>query len=267
MARRACPRSRRAVTCADEDRFRDEHGKQPPSGEALWARPRRARAVCERAGLGIADDSSCTHVDDLVRLYLDQEPLLPSIPSRLLGPDDELDGLVVKPRGEMGGEGVVIWRRCRRGDARARARADRAEPGGWIGQELVELSVHRPCGRRARAAPRDLRPYARPVRRCARVLPAAIAEWRRARLDGGNSGRRRSEGHLGALNPQGGLTPLRVGISPASAPRDMCSVPSQCSLMSRTARAVSLRRSSATSRLCWAFEWLSTSSGCETRWI
>ena len=86
-------------------------------------------------GSGVADDKLVGgRVDDLVRLYLGEEPLLPSVPSRAVGPDDELDDLVVKPRGEMGGEGVVIWRDADEAPASACAR-DRAEPGGWIGQD------------------------------------------------------------------------------------------------------------------------------------
>jgi uncharacterized circularly permuted ATP-grasp superfamily protein len=128
-------------------------------------------------GSGIADDKLVhAHVDELVRLYLDQEPLLPSIPSRPLGPDDELDELVVKPRGEMGGEGVVIWRDA---DEETRERVRKqiaAEPGALIGQERVELSVH-PTAVDGGLEPRhvDLRPYALLSGEGARVLPASLS--------------------------------------------------------------------------------------------
>jgi uncharacterized circularly permuted ATP-grasp superfamily protein len=161
-----------------EDRFRGEDGSSTAIGEALLG-PAAAGtlAVVNAPGSGVADDKLVhAHVDALVRLYLDQEPLLPSIPSRPLGPDDELDDLVVKPRGEMGGEGVVIWRDADE-DTRERVRARIAqEPGGWIGQELVELSVH-PTLVDGRLEPRrvDLRPYALLSGEDARVLPAAIS--------------------------------------------------------------------------------------------
>jgi uncharacterized circularly permuted ATP-grasp superfamily protein len=128
-------------------------------------------------GSGIADDKLVhARVDELVRLYLGQEPLLPSVPSRAVGPDDRLDDLVVKPRGEMGGEGVVIWRDVDE-DTRERVRARiAAEPGGWIGQELVQLSVH-PTVVDARLEPRhvDLRPYALLSGEGVRLLPAGIS--------------------------------------------------------------------------------------------
>jgi uncharacterized circularly permuted ATP-grasp superfamily protein len=161
-----------------EDRFTGEDGSPTAIGEALLAPAAAGRvAVVNAPGSGIADDKLVhAHVDGLVRLYLDQEPLLPSIPSRPVRPDDPLDDLVVKPRGEMGGEGVVIWRDADE-DTRQRVRAQiAADPGGWIGQELVELSVH-PTVVDGRLEPRhvDLRPYALLSSEGVRVLPAAIS--------------------------------------------------------------------------------------------
>jgi uncharacterized circularly permuted ATP-grasp superfamily protein len=163
---------------SDEDRFRDEHGRPTAVGEALLGPAASGMlGVVNAPGTGIADDKLVhAHVDDLVRLYLDQEPLVPSVPSRLLEPDDKLDGLVVKPRGEMGGEGVVIWRDAD-DETRERVRAQiAAEPGGWIGQELVELSVH-PTVVDGGLEPRhvDLRPYALMSADGPRVLAAAIS--------------------------------------------------------------------------------------------
>jgi uncharacterized circularly permuted ATP-grasp superfamily protein len=133
--------------------------------------------VANAPGSGVADDKLIHgRVDDLVRLYLGEEPLLPSVPSRVVGPEEPLDGLVVKPRGEMGGEGVTIWRDA---DARTRERvlariAD--EPGGWIGQELVQLSVHPTVvDGRLEARHVDLRPYALPSDEGVRVLPACAS--------------------------------------------------------------------------------------------
>ena len=128
-------------------------------------------------GSGVADDKLVGgRVDDLVRLYLGEEPLLPSVPAGVVGPDDELDDLVVKPRGEMGGEDVVIWRDADdRTRERVRARIA-AEPGGWIGQELVQLSVH-PTVIDGRLEPRhvDFRPYALLTDDGVRALPAATS--------------------------------------------------------------------------------------------
>ena len=52
----------------------------------------------------------------MIRFYMGEEPLLESVRSYDLADAEErekalgrLDELVVKPRGEMGGKGVVIW--------------------------------------------------------------------------------------------------------------------------------------------------------------
>jgi len=145
----------------DEDRF---------SGTALGAAllgPSRAGTVaCVNAiGSGLADDKLVhAYVEEMIRFYLGEEPLLPSLASHPLdepGVRDRLEELVVKPRGEMGGEGVVIWR-----DAdvatrdRERARIDR-DPKGFVAQELVTLSVHPTvCGHGLEPRHVDLRPYA-----------------------------------------------------------------------------------------------------------
>ena len=159
-----------------EDRFTGDDGSPTAIGEALLG-PAAAGtlAVVNAPGSGLADDKLVGgRVDELVRLYLGEEPLLPSVPSRVVKHDDDLDDLVVKPRGEMGGQGVVIWRDA---DERTREmiRARIAcEPGAWIGQELVTLSVH-PTVVDGRLAPRhiDLRPYALLTDDGVRVLPAA----------------------------------------------------------------------------------------------
>ena len=67
----------------------------------------------------------------MVRFYLGEEPLLPSVPTYDLGSSrtmleralDRLDELVIKPRGGYGGHGVVVLPARRRADdPRARPR-------------------------------------------------------------------------------------------------------------------------------------------------
>jgi uncharacterized circularly permuted ATP-grasp superfamily protein len=161
-----------------EDRFTCPDGSATAVGEALLGPSAAgALAVVNAPGSGVADDKLVhAHVDELVRLYLGQEARLPSVPSRRVSAEDELDGLVAKPRGEMGGDRVVIWDHAGE-DERERARAQiAAEPGGWIGQELVQLSVH-PTVVDGRLEPRhvDLRPYALLSGDGVRVLPAALS--------------------------------------------------------------------------------------------
>ena len=161
-----------------EDRFRHDDGSPTAMGEALLGPAAAGRlAVVNAPGSGIADDKLVHgRVNELIRLHLGEDPLLPSVPSRVVGPEDEFDDLVVKPRGEMGGEGVMIWRDADE-ETRERVRARiAAEPGGWIGQRLVRLSVH-PTVVDGRLEPRhvDLRPYALVSDDGVRIPPVAMS--------------------------------------------------------------------------------------------
>jgi uncharacterized circularly permuted ATP-grasp superfamily protein len=176
----------RAVTLADleldavdvvylrteEDRF----GGTPL--EVLLEPCREGRlAVVNAPGSGVADDKLVhAYVDELVRFYLGEEVLLPSVPSRPAGELPDLAGHVVKPRGEMGGEDVVLWDEA---DAQTRRRVREAverEPFAFVAQELVPLSVH-PTVCDGALAPRhvDFRPYAVVNDRGVHVMPGGIS--------------------------------------------------------------------------------------------
>jgi uncharacterized circularly permuted ATP-grasp superfamily protein len=134
-------------------------------------------AVVNAPGAGVADDKLVhAHVDELVRFFCGEEPLLPSIPARPASLLDDLQGQVVKPRGEMGGTDVVLWDHA---DERTRRRiraAVQREPDAFVAQPQVTLSVHPTvCG--ARLAPRhvDLRPYALLSDAGAHLFPGGIS--------------------------------------------------------------------------------------------
>jgi uncharacterized circularly permuted ATP-grasp superfamily protein len=140
----------------DEDRFTGPDGRLTAVGEALLEPCRAGTVACVNApGSGVADDKVVhAHVDRLVRELLGEEPLLPSVASFGLGEEkdrqealERLESLVIKPRGEMGGEDVVLWRDAGEDTRRATRTAIEREPAGWVAQELVTLSVHPPvCG-------------------------------------------------------------------------------------------------------------------------
>jgi uncharacterized circularly permuted ATP-grasp superfamily protein len=119
-------------------------------------------AVANAPGAGVADDKLVhPYVDELVRFFLGEEALLPSIPSRSAAELDDLAGFVVKPRGEMGGEDVVIWDDADE-ETRGRVRdAIERQPNEFVAQQLVPLSVH-PTVCDGTLEPRhvDFRPYA-----------------------------------------------------------------------------------------------------------
>ncbi len=171
----------------DEDRF-----SGTPLELLIEPCTRGTLTVVNAPGAGVADDKLVhPYVDELVRFFLDEEPLLPSIRSRPAAEVGDLDGFVVKPRGEMGGQEVTIWRDADDATRRRLREAIEADPLGYVAQELVTLSVH-PTVCDGRLEPRhvDLRPYAVLDAGGVRVMPGGIS---RVALERGslvvNSGR------------------------------------------------------------------------------
>ena len=168
----------------DEDRLRDEHSRPTPLAHALLDPLRNGTLVCFNAfGTGLADDKLVHgYVEAMVRFYLGEEPLVPSVPTYDLGePDqlaralDRLDELVVKPRTGFGGYGVVIVPHATREDRNLIERAIRAEPARYIAQETIGLSRHPTiCG--DRLAPRhvDLRPFVVTAGEDVHVIPGGL---------------------------------------------------------------------------------------------
>jgi carboxylate-amine ligase len=153
-----------------EERLRDDAGRLSDLGELLLA-PLRAGtvAVVNAFGSGVADDKRAyCYVEELVRFYRGEEPLLRSVPSYDLGEPGRLaqvlprlHELVVKPRSGSGGHGVLIGPRASREQVERAREVVAAEPGEWVAQELVALSTH-PTVVDGALVPRhvDLRPFA-----------------------------------------------------------------------------------------------------------
>jgi uncharacterized circularly permuted ATP-grasp superfamily protein len=140
--------------------------------------------VVNAFGTGVADDKLAhAYVEDLIRHFLGEEPVLRSVPTfDLARPDhleqalDRLDELVVKPRGGSGGAGVVIGPHADRATIDATRAEVRAAPELYVAQELVELSTH-PTVIDGALAPRrvDLRPFALTTPDATRVLPGGLS--------------------------------------------------------------------------------------------
>jgi uncharacterized circularly permuted ATP-grasp superfamily protein len=154
----------------DEDRLTDESGELTDVGAALFEPLSRGTLACVNAfGAGVADDKLIhAYVEDIVRFYLGEEPLLGSVHTydpAIREQRDEIleriDELVVKPRAGLGGEGVVVGPHAEAGDLRDTARALAERPQDYVAQEMVMLSTH-PTVVDDRLEPRhvDLRPFA-----------------------------------------------------------------------------------------------------------
>lgn len=125
-------------------------------------------ALANAPGTGVADDKVVyAHVPDMVRYYLDEEPILANVPTFRCGrrADREhvlanLRDLVVKPANESGGTGIVIGPTATDAELRAAAAAIRADPRHHVAQPVVTLSTV-PTLTAEGLAPRhvDLRPF------------------------------------------------------------------------------------------------------------
>jgi uncharacterized circularly permuted ATP-grasp superfamily protein len=168
----------------DEDRLRTAEGEPTWLAEKLLE-PLLActLAVVNPFGTGVADDKLAhAYVEDMVRFYCDEEPLIESVRTYDLGDPgvlDEvfprLDELVVKPRSGHGGSGVVV---CPRVSPRSREDVRRkvaARPDRYIAQELVELSTQPTvCGGRLEPRHVDLRPFVIGIGDAAVTAPVAL---------------------------------------------------------------------------------------------
>ena len=135
----------------DEHRLRDEHGRPTALSDALLGPIRRGTvAVVNAFGAGVADDKLVhAYVEEIVRFYLDEEPLLasvptldPGVPEALEEALERLDELVLKPRTRAGGAGIVIGPHARADDLDHARQALRERPGDYVAQEQVALSRH-----------------------------------------------------------------------------------------------------------------------------
>jgi carboxylate-amine ligase len=168
----------------DMDRLRDGAGRPTAVAEALLEPCRTGRLACVNAfGSGVGDDKLVhAYVEEMIRFYLGEEPVIPSVPTydlcepeRLAECVDRLDELVVKPRTGHGGRGVVIGPRASSEDLDRLRSTLRDEPGAYVAQELVPLSRH-PTVRHGALVPRhvDLRPFILSAGERTSVVPGGL---------------------------------------------------------------------------------------------
>jgi uncharacterized circularly permuted ATP-grasp superfamily protein len=107
-------------------------------------------AIANAPGNGVADDKAIyAYVPDMIRYYLNEQPILPNVPTYLCRREEDLNfvldnirELVVKPTDASGGYGMLI------GPAASQDELDefrgklRAKPEGYIAQPVQKLSTH-----------------------------------------------------------------------------------------------------------------------------
>ncbi len=168
----------------DEDRLREPGGGPTRLAELLLPPVRRGTlSVVNPLGSGVADDKLAhAYVEEMVRFYLGEEPLLESVPTYDLGDPvvrgavmPRLGELVVKPRGGLGGDGLVVCPHASEEDRRLIERQVALDPEAWVAQELVAISTH-PTVCSGRLEPRhvDLRPFVIGGGSEPRVVPSGL---------------------------------------------------------------------------------------------
>jgi uncharacterized circularly permuted ATP-grasp superfamily protein len=106
--------------------------------------------IANAIGNGVADDKAVyAYVPDLIRYYLNEEPILPNVETYVLWDEEQrraclgrLDELVVKPVGESGGYGMLIGPAASDAELEIFRQRIEADPRNYIAQEVVSLSRH-----------------------------------------------------------------------------------------------------------------------------
>jgi len=130
---------------------------------------RRGRvSLANSIGTGVADDKVVYHfVPQMIRYYLDQDPILENVPTYLAArPDDlkyileHLPELVVKAANESGGYGMLIGAQATAAEREDFADRIRNDPRNYIAQPIVALSRSPSfCDDSMQGRHVDLRPY------------------------------------------------------------------------------------------------------------
>ncbi len=125
-------------------------------------------ALANAPGAGVADDKVVySYVPDVIRYYLDQDPIVPNVPTmRCMEPKTlehvlaNLDTLVVKPANESGGYGMIVGPAATPKEREAFAVQLKKDPRNYIAQPTLKLSTV-PTVVESHVEPRhvDLRPF------------------------------------------------------------------------------------------------------------
>ena len=119
-------------------------------------------------GAGVADDKVIyTYVPDIIRYYLDQDPIIPNVPSYLCINDKHrkhvlanLANMVVKPANESGGYGMLIGPAASKKQLEQFRGLVEKNPRNYMAQPALSLSTAPTlCGNSIEPRHLDLRPF------------------------------------------------------------------------------------------------------------
>ncbi len=125
-------------------------------------------AIANAPGAGVADDKVVyAYVPDMIRYYLDQDAILPNVPTYLCMDEKQrehvlanLDNMVVKPANESGGYGMMVGPAVSKRVHAEFAELIRKNPRNYIAQPTLSLStVPTLCDGHVEPRHVDLRPF------------------------------------------------------------------------------------------------------------
>jgi uncharacterized circularly permuted ATP-grasp superfamily protein len=167
----------------DEDRLHEPNGRTTRLTTLLGLVRKGTLTIANTPGTGVADDKLVhAYVEKMIGFYLGEEPLVRSVPTYDLEEPStlgyvlgRLDELVVKPRSDYGGRGVVIGPHASRGDLAQVARMIAARPDRFIAQETIPLSRHPTvCGGSLEPRHVDLRAFVLTSGEHVHVVPGGL---------------------------------------------------------------------------------------------
>ncbi|MEQ1624210.1 MAG: circularly permuted type 2 ATP-grasp protein [Sediminibacterium sp.] len=125
-------------------------------------------AIVNALGNGVADDKAVyAYVPDMIKYYLNEEIILPNIPTYHMNNDQErehvfknMHKMVIKETNQSGGYGMVMGNSATEAEMEKAKVNILANPRGFIAQPIIQLSTV-PCLIDGKLQPRhvDLRPY------------------------------------------------------------------------------------------------------------
>jgi len=136
-----------------DDDFLDPEAFRPDTALGVKGLMRAWRAgnvgIANAPGAGVADDKVVyAFIPKVIKYYLDQDPIIPNVPSYLCMYEDEknyvlanLDKLVVKPANESGGYGMLIGPRATPQERDQFAELIKANPRNYMAQPTLALST------------------------------------------------------------------------------------------------------------------------------
>ena len=125
-------------------------------------------SLANSIGTGVADDKVVYYyVPAMIRYYLDQDPILPNVPTYLAAKKEELshileniDKLVVKAANESGGYGMLIGSQASKAERERFREKIKKNPRNYVAQPIIPLSRSPSfCDDRIQGRHVDLRPY------------------------------------------------------------------------------------------------------------